>query len=234
MGFATVPSIRRAPGTLVRVAATAEAPAASADREWWLRLLGVFASPASTFAALRDDSRRQAEARGEPVLAVTLLAGMAGVLATPAVGDLLDGGERDVLVVAVLVFLAGTLYGAATYWLGGGALHAGMRAAGGATTYRQARHVLAFAAAPLALSLLVLWPLRLAIYGGELFRAGGGDESGAGRLFEGGEAAFSLWAAALLVIGVKTVNAWPLVRSLGALVLAILALIALALVFSML
>ena len=156
------------------------------------------------------------------------------MLATPTVGDLLTSGERDALVVAVLVFLAGGFYGAATYWLGGGALHLGMRAAGGATTYRQARHVLAFAAAPLALSLLVLWPPRLAIYGGDLFRAGGGDESGAGRIFDGAEIAFSLWAAALLVVGVKTVNAWPLVRSLGALVLAILALIALALVFSVL
>ena len=206
----------------------------SPEREWWLRTLAVFASPRTTFAALRDDSRDASEAREEPVLALALIAGIAGVLATPTVGDLLTDGERDALVVAVLVFLAGGLYGAATYWLGGGALHVGMRAAGGQTTYRQARHILAFAAAPLALSLLVLWPLRLAIYGDELFRAGGGDESGAGRVFDGGEIAFSLWGAALLVIGVKTVNAWPLVRSLGALVLTILALIALAVVFSVL
>ena len=210
------------------------APRPSAEREWWLRTLAVFASPRSTFAALRDDSREASEAREEPVLALALLAGIAGVLATPTVGDLLTDGERDALVVAVLVFLAGGLYGAATYWLGGGALHVGMRAAGGQTTYRQARHILAFAAAPLALSLLLLWPLRLAIYGEELFRAGGGDESAAGRVFDGGEVTFSLWAAALLVIGVKTVNAWPLVRSLGALVLTILALIALAVVFSVL
>jgi hypothetical protein len=205
-----------------------------AEREWWLRALAVLGGPGSTFGALRDASREASEAREEPVLALALLAGIAGVLATPTVGDLLDDPERDALVVAVLVFLAGGLYGAATYWLGGGALHLGMRAAGGQTTYRQARHVLAFAAAPLALSLLTLWPLRLAVYGGELFRAGGTDEASASRwLFEGAELGFSLWAAALLVVGVKTVHGWPLVRSLGALVLGFLALVALAIVFSL-
>jgi hypothetical protein len=205
----------------------------SAGRDWWLRTLAVFGSPGSTFAALRDASREASEAREEPVLALAFLAGIAGVLATPTVGDLLDSPERDGLVVAVLLFLAGGLYGAATYWLGGGALHVGIRAAGGQTTYRQARHLLAFAAAPLALSLLTLWPLRLAVYGGELFRTGGADESSAGRwAFDGAELAFSLWSAALLVVGVKTVQGWPLVRSLGALVLAVLALVAVAAVFS--
>ncbi len=205
----------------------------SAEREWWLRTLAVLASPTSTFAALRDGSREASEAREEPVLALALLAGIAGVLAAPTAGGLLDNRERDALLVAVLVFLAGGLYGAATYWLGGGALHLGMRAAGGQTSYRQARHVLAFAAAPLALSLLLLWPVRLAVYGDDLFRGGGGDEAGAARwLFEGAELGFFLWAGGLLLLGVKTVNAWPVVRSLGALVLAVLALIALALIFA--
>src|SRR3712207_4145867 len=128
------------------------------EREWWLRALAVFGSPRTAFSGLRDDSRDAAEARQEPVLALVLLAGIEGILATPAVGDLLDSRERDALVVAVLVFLAGMLYGVASYWIGGGALHLGVRAAGGTGSYRQARHVLAFAAAPLALGLLVLWP----------------------------------------------------------------------------
>jgi hypothetical protein len=211
------------------------AAASRRERAWWLRTLAVFRQPSSTFAALRDDSPAEAEAREEPVLALALLAGVAGVLATPTVGDLLDNRDRDALVVAVLVFLAGGLYGIATYWLGGGALHVGIRAAGGAATYRQARHLLAFAAAPLALSLIVLWPLRLAAYGGDLFRAGGADEDGAGRwVFEGLEGAFFLWAAALLVVGVRTVHGWPLVRALGAVALAGLALVMLGLVASLL
>ncbi len=205
----------------------------SAEREWWLRTLAVFQSPRTVFAALRDESREAAEAREEPVLALALLAGMAGVLATPAVGDLLDSRERDPLVVAVLVFLAGGLYGLATYWLGGGALYLGLRAAGGEGTYRHARHLLAFTAAPLALFLLVGWPLRLAVHGGDLFREGGGDERGAIRwLFEAAELASFVWAAGLLVYGVRIVYRWPLVRSLGALLLAGLALVVLGLVFS--
>ena len=206
---------------------------ASAEREWWLRTLAVFQSPRTVFAALRDESREAAEAREEPVLALALLAGMAGVLATPTVGDLLDSRERDALVVAVLVFLAGSLYGLATYWLGGGALYLGLRAAGGEGTYRHARHLLAFAAAPLALLLLVMWPLRLAAYGGDIFREGGADERGAMPwLFEAAELASFAWAAGLLVYGVRIVYRWPLVRSLGALVLAALALVMLGLVFS--
>ena len=57
-------------------------------------------------------------------------------------------------------------------------LYALTRVVGG-ITYRQARHVLAFASAPVALSLLVLWPVRLAVYGEDVFRTGGSDH-GAG------------------------------------------------------
>jgi hypothetical protein len=214
----------------------AHAPAsASPEKDWWLRALAVLQSPTATFAALRDDSQRASEAREEPVLALALLAGIAGVLATPFVGDLLDNRERDAVVVAVIVFLAGALYGIATYWVGGAALRLGIRAAGGGGSYRQTRHVLAFSAAPLALSLLVVWPLRLLVYGGDLFREGGADEEGAARwVFEALELALFLWATALLVLAVKTVHAWPLVRSLGALALAVLALVSLGLVFSLL
>jgi hypothetical protein len=218
------------------VAANAErATAHRLERDWWLRAFAVFASPRAVFAALRDDSDAAASARAEPVLALTLLAGIAGVLATPTVGNLLDDPLRDGLVVAVILFLAGGLYGLATYWVGGGALAVGIRSAGGVGSYRQARHVLAFAVAPVALALFLVWPLRLAAYGGDVFRDGGADERGAARwLFEAGEVAFFGWAAVLLVLGVKTVHDWPLVRAVGALALGGLALVCLALVFALL
>lgn len=208
--------------------ATAEA---GLEREWWLRTLAVFASPVSTFAALRDPSPSRADAREEPVLLLVLLAGVTSVLATPAVGDLLDSRTRSAASVAVIIFLAGALYGTATYWIGGGFLRLGLRAAGSEGTYRQARHLLAYAAAPLALALLLLWPLRLAVYGGDLFREGGADENGVGRAFDAAEVGFFAWAALLLVLGVKVVHDWPVVRSIGALALAALALLVFSLAF---
>ena len=207
------------------------APEAGLEREWWLRTLAVFASPVSTFAALRDPSPSRADAREEPVLLLVLLAGVTSVLATPAVGDLLDSRTRSAASVAVIIFLAGALYGTATYWIGGGFLRLGLRAAGSEGTYRQARHLLAYAAAPLALALLLLWPLRLAVYGGDLFREGGADENGVGRAFDAAEVGFFAWAALLLVLGVKVVHDWPVVRSIGALALAALALLVFSLAF---
>jgi NADH:ubiquinone oxidoreductase subunit 3 (subunit A) len=215
---------------------SAQAPAAkpSPERAWWLRALAIFQTPRPVFGALRDDSDEAVEARQEPVLALVLLAAMAAVLTSPTTGTLMDNSERDGLEVAVLVFLAGLFYGVAGYWIGGGALYLGARAAGSTRGYRQARHVLAFAAAPIALSLLVLWPVELAVYGSDLFTSGGSDAGSVGGwVFRGIEAAFYLWSLLLLVLGIRVVNRWPVVRSLGALGLTAFALLAIALVPSL-
>lgn len=215
---------------------SAQAPAAkpSPEKAWWLRTLAIFQSPTPVFGALRDDSDEAVEARQEPVLALVILAAMAAVLTSPTTGTLMDNAERDGLEVAVLVFLAGLFYGVAGYWIGGGALYLGARAAGSTRGYRQARHVLAFAAAPIALSLLVLWPVELAVYGSDLFTSGGNDSASVGRwVFRGLEAAFYLWSFLLLVVGIRVVNHWPVVRSLGALGLTAFALLAIALVPSL-
>ena len=214
------------------------APAAakeSREKDWWLRALAVFQSPTSVFAWLRDDSDEQATARQEPVLALVLLAGIAAVLVSPTTRGLLNDPARDALVVAVLVFLSGGLYGLATYWIGGGAIYLGARAAGGEGSYRRARHVFAFALAPLVLSLLLVWPLRLAFYGDDVFRSGGADESGTARwVFAALDLGLFAWAAVLLVLGIRTVHEWPLVRTLGALALAAFALLAFGVAFSLL
>jgi hypothetical protein len=206
------------------------APAAgsSAEREWWLRALAVFQAPRAVFAALRDDSDEAAGARQEPVLALVFLAGIAGVLLTGARGRFLDDPAIDSVLVAVLVFLTGGIYGAASYWLGGGALHLGVRAAGGRGTYRRARHVLAFAAAPLVLTLLLLWPVRLALYGADSFRSGGGDEGAGGWILDGIAAAFALWSLALLVYGISVVERWTVARAAVALSLVLLGLLVLS------
>lgn len=212
----------------------AEAAPRSSEREWWLRSIGVLITPRSTFLALRDESKAALDARQEVVLALVFLAGIAGVLASPGVGTLMDDPRRDGVTVAVIVFISGALYGAATYWLGGGALAVGIHGAGGAGTARGARHLLAFAAAPLALELFVIWPIRLAVYGDHVFHSGGRDSISAGRwFFYGADAAFSIWAMGLLILGVMTVHAWPIIRTLGAIVLTVLALVALGILFAL-
>ncbi len=200
---------------------------ATLEREWWLRTLAIFQSPRAVFAALRNETTEDIEARAEPVLALVLLAGMAGVLVAPSTGRLLNESlvDNSMLVVAVLVFITGALYGAATFWIGGAVLYVGLRGAGSKGSYLRARHILAFAAAPLVLGLLFVWPVRLAIYGADLFRSGG-DDTGTGSLvFELLLGAIGLWATGLLVYGISVVERWSAVRSLVAVALVVLSLL---------
>jgi hypothetical protein len=199
----------------------------SPDREWWLRTLAVFQAPRAVFAALRNESPEDIEARQEPVLALVLLAGMAGVLLAPSTGRLLNESIVDdsMAVVAVLVFITGALYGTATYWLGGAALYVGLRGAGSRGSYLRARHTLAFAAAPLVLGLIFVWPVRIAVYGSDLFRSGGSDDGTGSVVFEVVLGAIGLWAAGLLVYGISVVERWSVVRALVALALVVLSLL---------
>ena len=199
----------------------------SLDREWLLRALLVLQSPRAVFSALRDDSDAAAQARQEPVLAITWLAGIAGVLATPVAGTLLDDPARDGLVVAVWAFIGGGFYAAVAYWLLGALLYGAARALGGQGSYRRARHLVGFAAAPVALSLLTLWPVRIAVFGGDLFRSGGSDSGIGGSAFGWTALAFAAWAAVLVAIGIRSVHGWTWPRSLAALAFGALGLAAL-------
>ncbi len=191
----------------------------SDERAWLLRALLVLQSPRAVFAALRDDSDEAAGARHEPVMALVWLAGIAAVLATPVASTLLDDPARDGLVVAVWAFLGGGIEGLAFYLIAGGVLHVAARRLGSRGSYRRARHLLAFASAPLALSLLLYWPIRIAVYGGDLFRAGGSDAGG--HIFSSLFYGFVAWAAVLLAIGVRTVHGWRWPRTLAAVTLAL-------------
>jgi hypothetical protein len=183
-------------------------PQASRQREWWLRAVAIFQRPSLVFGALRDDSPEAAEARQEPVLAIVLLAGFAGVLSTSLAGRVLDDPTFGGSFFAVLAwgFLGGSVYGFLVYWLGGLMVHALTHGFGGSSSYRQARHIVGFAAAPLALSLLLVWPVRLAIYGGDVFRKGGSDAGIGDKIFEGLVIAAFAWTLVLVVIGVRTVS----------------------------
>jgi hypothetical protein len=187
----------------------------SLERAWWLRLAFVLQSPRAVFAELRDDSDQAASARQEPVLAVTVLAGIGAVLMTSITGYILDDFEIDHVVLVIWAFLAGALHGLAGFFAIGALLFFGLQAAGSVASYRRARHLLAFACAPLALS-LVAWPIRLALYGEDSFTTGGSDSGTGGDVFEGIKLAFLAWSAALLVIGVRAMEKWSWPRSLGA------------------
>jgi hypothetical protein len=91
--------------------------------------------------------------------------------------------------------------------------------------------VLAFALVPVALS-LVVWPVKLALYGGDWFHAGGRDTGGAGLAFDLIELAFFLWSGVLLVLGVRAVHGWTWARAGAACVLALAAPVVLVLALS--
>jgi hypothetical protein len=198
------------------------------DREWWLRVPTVLFAPKLVFEALRDESSEQVEARAEPILALVYLAGLAAALASSTARTLYDDPEYDALLVVVWVVIAGGFIAFVGYFVAGAALYLGALGMGSEGTFRRARHILGFSLAPLALSLIVLWPIQLAAFGTDLFRRGGADEGTAGTVFGLLALGFALWSAALLLVGVRAVHGWSWLRSLGALGLVTLFLAAYA------
>lgn len=203
------------------MAATVDStPGSGLERSWWLRAPAVLVAPRAVFVSLRDESDEAVEARQEPLMAIAGLAGIAGVLATPVARQLLNDPSFSESLIPIWAFLGGMLYAVAVYWLGGGLLFGAARRLGGFGSYRRARSLLALSGAPLALALLTVWPIRLAIYGQDIFRTGGHDWGSGDRTF-GGLLYFAfVWSAILLVIGVRSVHGWSWGRSLAAVGLA--------------
>jgi hypothetical protein len=200
-------------------------------RDWWLRTLLVLQRPRPVFAALRDDSPEAAADRSEQVLLVVLLAGIATVLTTSTAAHLNNDGSYSPVLIAIWAFFAGSVYGLFGYFAFGAVLHGGVKALGSQGSYRRSRHVLAFALVPVALSLIV-WPVKLALYGGDWFHAGGRDTGGGGLAFDLIQFAFFAWAAVLLVVGVRAVHGWTWARAFAACALALVAPVVLALALS--
>jgi hypothetical protein len=163
---------------------------------------------------------------------VIFLAGIAGVLSTSTASHLLDDSDYDVVNIAIWAFIFGGIYGAASYWGLGALVHGGSKALGSQGSYRRSRHVLAFAAVPVALSLIV-WPVKLALYGEDSFRTGGSDSGSGAHVFTALTVAFAVWAAVLLVIGVRSVHGWSWARAAAACALAIAGPIAVGLVLTL-
>jgi hypothetical protein len=127
--------------------------------------------------------------------------------------------------VTVLTFVGGGLYGTAAYWLAGGALGISLRGLGGDGQYRRTRHLLAFAAVPLVLSIAVTL-VEAGLYGGDAFRTGGEDEGAGGTVFAVLRGALFVWAGGLLVVGIRVVERFSWARVTGCLALVVLLLAA--------
>ena len=181
--------------------------AAGRERVWWTRAALVLLQPVAVFEELRDDSREAVEARQEPVLALVVLAGIAGTLATTYAGTLLDQQSLDAVDVTLWAFLGGALEGFALYFVLGAIVYVGGAVAGSTWSYRHARHTLAFAVVPLVVSLPV-WAVAVA--------AGGGGGFSVVRVL------VVAWCAGLLVVGVRTLHAWSWQRTAAAVALPLL------------
>jgi hypothetical protein len=180
--------------------------------EWWLRALLVAQAPRAVFAELRDDSREAAEDRQDVMAAIAFFVGLALTLVTSQAATFADDPARKGIVIPVWLFIAGLLVGVVNYWLAGGVLYLALDWLGSRASYRQARHLLALAAVPLALSLVLLL-VRLALYGGDIFRSGGSDAGASGHVFLGLVLAFGLWSAVLLAIGTRVLTGWSWART---------------------
>ncbi|MEX2646579.1 MAG: Yip1 family protein [Gaiellaceae bacterium] len=177
------------------------------ERLWWSRAGLVLVRPLAVFEELRDDSPEESQARQEPVVAIVVVAGIAGVLATSFAGTLIEDEGLDALDVALWAFFGGALEGFALYFVVGALVFAGGFAVGSTWRYRHARHVLAYSAMPLAVS-LPLWAVEL------------GTEGGLG--FDLVRTLVIAWASGLLVVGMRTLHAWTWSRTLAAAILPLL------------
>jgi hypothetical protein len=133
---------------------------------------------------------------------------------------MLNDGNVSLVLVPVLAFILGSLYAAAVYWLGGGLLYGAARRFGSEGGWARSRQLLALAATPLALSLLTFWPLRIAVYGQDLFRTGGDDYGRGDAVFGTVYLAIVAWSVWLLLVGVRTVHGWTWARSVATVAVA--------------
>ena len=199
--------LRRGPGARPALVAARAAPPDAARRE--------------VFVALRDDDEVDVDARSEPILAIVIVAGMAGILLTPAWGTLLDDESLDWIVLAVVTFIGGLFYGAAGYFLLGLVVWLGARGVGLETRGRQgaaARRVRGASVRALDRRHGARDPARVRHGLVQDGRIGRRHRACRRRLASG--LALALWSLGLLALGLRTTFELPWRGVVGALALA--------------
>lgn len=188
------------------------------EGEWWRLLPRLVYAPAGVFARLRDESREAADARQEPLVAVAILAGIAMFLGLVSLEPPYDRFHLDLSAFNMTfeAILGGALVALSNFWLGGALVYLGTRGLGATTGYRLARHIAGLAAAPFVLVLVFVVPVRLGLYGVDLFRSGGRDTGTGSDVFIGIDALALVWTLALVLIGIRETQRWPWRRTAAA------------------
>ena len=187
------------------------------EREWWARLPRLLYAPAEVFAELRDESVEAADARQEPLVALGFLAGIGIFFASFALEQPYDRyRELSALSLTVETIVGGALVGLSLFWVGGAIVYLGTRGLGALSGYRLARHIVGLAGAPFILVLVFAVPVRVGLYGFDLFRAGGSDGGAGADVFIAVDALAAAWTLALVLIGIRTTQRWSWRRSAAA------------------
>ena len=194
------------------------------ERKWWSRLPRLLFAPAEVLAELRDESREAGDARQEPLVAVALLAGIAMFIGLVALEPPYDRFHLDLSAFNMTFesILGGALVALSNFWLGGALLYLGARGLGATTGYRLARHVAGLVTAPFVLVLVLAVPVRLGLYGVDLFRDRGSDTGAGSDVFIGIDALALAWTLALALVGIRVTQRWSWGRAAAALGVAAL------------
>jgi hypothetical protein len=189
------------------------------EREWWARLPRLLVAPAEVLAELRDESREAADARQEPLVAVTILAGVAMFVGLVALEPPFKHTDIDFSIFNLVLetILGGALVALSNFWFGGALVYLGTRGLGALSGYRLSRHLAGLATAPFVLLLVSSMPVRLALYGIDVFKAEGSDAGAGGDVFIAIDALFLVWTLVLLLVGIKLTQRWSWGRAAAAL-----------------
>ena len=199
-------------------------PADVLEREWWSRLPRLLVAPRQVVAELRDESREAGDARQEPLVAVALLGGIAIFIGLVALEPPYDRFHLDLSAFNMTFesILGGALVALSNFWLGGALIYLGARGLGATSGYRLARHIAGLATAPFVLVLVLAVPVRLGLYGVDLFRDRGSDTGAGSDVFIGIDALALAWTLALALVGIRVTQRWSWGRTAAALGVAAL------------